>query len=165
MTDSWEYSKDVVLQGLAKLVFAAAFAVAAGAAVYQYVRGFVEGALESREAYLLAAEQDAPPKETPFPSRMRSPRYKQAEPPAPVPQAVDFPDSAQVTGTVYEVTLDDDNEVLLNGLPIGHIDTAPYQFCSYDEHFGNGPARKTKREAWDDAADYAESLAKLNSRS
>jgi hypothetical protein len=60
----------------------------------------------------------------------------------------------------YEVVCDRDGEVTLNGLPIGHIDSAPWQFCSYDLDFGNGPARPTKAAAFDDASDYAESVAR-----
>jgi hypothetical protein len=112
------------------LAKAAAYVIFACAAVYEFSRGFVEGVLQARKS------PAASPGETPFPAAR------------PVP------------AKNYEVLCDQDSEVTVNGLPIGHIDAAPWQFCSYDESYGNGPARATKEQAWDDACDYAESVVR-----
>lgn len=141
MDDSWSYTQAMALRAAAKVIFALAFLWA----VVQYVRGFVEGVLEARERHFQVPVQPARPK----PERMRAPRHRPAQPSVPIQ---------------YTVEMEDDNEVMLNGLSIGHVDASPWQFCSYDESFGNGPARATKQEAWEDAADYAESLAKLYTR-
>jgi hypothetical protein len=58
----------------------------------------------------------------------------------------------------YEVVCNQDSEVLLNGVPIGHIDSGPWQFCSYTEP--PAPARESKARAFDDACDYAEAIVR-----
>lgn len=129
MGDSWEYTRDTILKVLALLIFVIA-------AAYQYARGFIEGVLESRENYLLAKEESAKG-ETPFPAQPR-------------------PVSA--TDTPYEVVLQNDSEVTVNGIPIGYIAPGPWQFCSYTEP--PAPARESKMRAFDDACDYAEAQAR-----
>jgi hypothetical protein len=124
-----------MLDALAK---AAAYVIFAVAAVYEFSRGFVEGVLQARKS------PAASPGETPFPAQPRP-----AARPRPVPASRN-----------YTVEVDSDSEVIVNGLPIGNIQPGPWQFCSYDLQYGNGPARATKEQAWDDACDYAESVVR-----
>jgi hypothetical protein len=135
-----------MLDALAK---AAAYVIFVVAAVYEFSRGFVEGVLEARQRRL--QEDAASPGETPFPAQPR-PAAR------PLPAATRKQQSSN--SVAYTVQMDADSEVTVNGLPIGHIDAAPWQFCSYDESYGNGPARATKEQAWDDACDYAESVVR-----
>lgn len=115
----------------------AAYAIFAVAAAYDYTRGFIDGV---RIAYLQHKQQSAAGA-TPFPAQPR-------------------PAARPVPERNYTVEMDADNEVTINGLPIGHIDSSPWQFCSYDTNYGNGPARPSKARAWDDACDYAESVVR-----
>jgi hypothetical protein len=144
MPDSWSYSKDTALRWAALLIFTLAYVAGFLYAVFQTVQGFVSGVLEARERHLARQEEaqaSAAAGETPFPDRPR---------PAARPRP----------SRNYTVDLQDDNEVTLNGLHIGHIDASPWQFCSYDLEYGNGPARATKKQAWEDACDYAESVVR-----
>jgi hypothetical protein len=147
-TDAWTYTRDESLRLAALLIFFLAFVAGAVWAVVQTVRGFVEGVLEARDRHLERKESSAAG-ETPFPDRPRP--DARPVPPAQVHSA--HPQN-------YTVEMDGDNEVTINGLPIGHVDASPWQFCSYDAAYGNGPVRESKARAFDDACDYAESVVR-----
>lgn len=147
-TDAWDYTRDESLRLAALLIFFLAFVAGAVWAVVQTVRGFVEGVLQARTEHYARKEASAAG-ETPFPDQPRP-----AARPVPPAQARNMPEQN------YTVDMDRDGEVTVNGLPIGHVDASPWQFCSYDAAYGNGPARATKEQAWDDACDYAESVVR-----
>ena len=145
--DAWSYTRDESLRLVSLLIFGIAYAAGFLYAIFQTAQGFVSGVLEARARHLARQQEHAATAaagETPFPSQPRP--AARPQPPRPVRN--------------YEVLCDQDSEVTLNGLPIGHIDSAPWQFCSYDIEYGNGPARATKAQAFDDACDYAESVAR-----
>lgn len=79
---------------------------------------------------------------------------------APIPPDLDIqgPYPGKSVPRQYEVVCNQDSEVLLNGIPIGHIDSGPWQFCSYTDP--PAPARPSKARAFDDACDYAEGIAR-----
>lgn len=152
--DAWDYTRDESLRLVALLIFGIAFVAGAVWAVIQTVRGFVEGVLEARDRHLERQTEHANTAaagETPFLDRPR-PAAR------PVPAATRKQQSSNSVG--YTVEMDGDNEVTINGLPIGHVDSSPWQFCSYDLEYGNGPARPSKARAFDDACDYAETVAR-----
>lgn len=140
MTDATSYTADAFKKYAALLIFAIAAAV-------DYSIGFVQGVLKARRE-LLARRAAAAAGATPFPSQ-----------PRPAARPVPAAPARTVPGKAYEVLCDSASEVTVNGIPIGHIDAAPWQFCSYDISYGNAAPRATKAQAFDDACDYAETIA------
>jgi hypothetical protein len=149
--DAWDYTRNEGLRLAALFIFGLAFVAGAVWAVVQTVKGFVEGVLEARDRHLERKAESAAG-ETPFPDRPRP----AARPRPPVPPA----QARSAHPQNYTVEMDGDNEVTINGLPIGHVDASPWQFCSYDAAYGNGPVRESKARAFDDACDYAESVVR-----